>query len=86
MQLMSVVDGSACGGNGEKFEFLLLPQCGCAGSAAGSGDAAPAEEKDDFDIVLTAAGDKKVNVVNDAFDYRPQSEKSKGLVDGAHLR
>ena len=32
-------------------------------AAAGGGDAAPAEEKDDFDIVLTAAGDKKVNVI-----------------------
>ena len=32
-------------------------------AAAAAGDAAPAEEKDDFDIVLSGAGDKKVNVI-----------------------
>ncbi|WP_370298681.1 50S ribosomal protein L7/L12 [Pontibacterium sp.] len=33
-----------------------------AGGAAG-GDAGAAEEKTEFDVVLTAAGDKKVNVI-----------------------
>ena len=31
--------------------------------AGGAGDAAAAEEKDEFDIVLAGAGDKKVNVI-----------------------
>ena len=30
---------------------------------AGGGDAAPAEEKDEFDVVLTDAGAKKINVI-----------------------
>jgi large subunit ribosomal protein L7/L12 len=35
------------------------------GAVAGGGDgaAAPAEEKDSFDVVLTAAGDKKIQVI-----------------------
>ena len=35
-----------------------------AAPAAGAG-AAPAEEKDEFTIVLTAAGDKKINVIKE---------------------
>ena len=39
--------------------------CGrCAGAAAGGGDGAAAEEeKDSFDVVITAAGDKKIQVI-----------------------
>ena len=34
-----------------------------AGPAAGGAAAAPAEEKTTFDVVLTAAGEKKINVI-----------------------
>jgi large subunit ribosomal protein L7/L12 len=34
-----------------------------AGAAAGGGDAAPVEEKTEFDVILTAFGDKKINVI-----------------------
>ena len=34
-----------------------------AAPAAAAGGAAPAEEKDEFDIILSGAGDKKVNVI-----------------------
>jgi large subunit ribosomal protein L7/L12 len=34
-----------------------------AAPAAGDGAAAAAEEKDSFDVVLTAAGDKKIQVI-----------------------
>ena len=34
-----------------------------AAPAAGAAGAAPAEEKDEFTIMLTAAGDKKINVI-----------------------
>ncbi len=34
-----------------------------AGPAAGGGEAEAAEEKTEFDIVLTGAGEKKVNVI-----------------------
>jgi len=33
--------------------------------AAPAADAAPAEEKDEFTVVLTAAGDKKINVIKE---------------------
>jgi len=34
-----------------------------AAPAGGGGEAAAAEEKDSFDVVLTAAGDKKIQVI-----------------------
>ena len=34
-------------------------------AAPAAGGAAPAEEKDEFTIVLTAAGDKKINVIKE---------------------
>ena len=41
------------------------PVAVAAAGAAPSGDAAAAEEKDEFTIVLTAAGDKKINVIKE---------------------
>jgi large subunit ribosomal protein L7/L12 len=34
-----------------------------AGVAAGTGEAAAAEEQTEFDVILTAFGDKKINVI-----------------------
>jgi len=34
-----------------------------AAPAAAAGDAVAAEEKDEFDVILTSAGEKKVNVI-----------------------
>jgi len=36
-----------------------------AAPAAGAAGAAPAEEKDEFTIMLTSAGDKKINVIKE---------------------
>ena len=36
-----------------------------AAAPAASAGAAPAEEKDDFTIILTSAGDKKINVIKE---------------------
>ena len=36
-----------------------------AAAPAAAAGAAPAEEKDDFTIMLTAAGDKKINVIKE---------------------
>lgn len=53
-----------------------------AGAAAG-GEAA-AEEKTEFDVVLTAAGDKKVNVIKAVRAATGLGLKeAKGMVDGA---
>ncbi|MEM9668539.1 MAG: 50S ribosomal protein L7/L12 [Pseudomonadota bacterium] len=34
-----------------------------AGPAAGGGDAGPAEEKTEFDVILTSGGEKKIGVI-----------------------
>jgi len=36
-----------------------------AAAPAAAGGASPAEEKDEFTVVLTAAGDKKINVIKE---------------------
>ena len=52
-----------------------------AGAAAG---AAPAEEKDEFTVVLSAAGDKKINVIKEIRAVTSLGLKeAKDLVEGA---
>jgi large subunit ribosomal protein L7/L12 len=41
------------------------PVAVAAAPGAAANDAGAAEEKDEFDIVLTAAGDKKINVIKE---------------------
>ncbi|MDO6515560.1 50S ribosomal protein L7/L12 [Neptuniibacter pectenicola] len=54
-----------------------------AGGAAG-GDAGAAEEKTEFDVILTAVGDKKVNVIKAVRAATGLGLKeAKGIVDGA---
>ena len=54
-----------------------------AAPAAGSA-AAPAEEKDEFTIVLSAAGDKKINVIKEVRAVTSLGLKeAKDLVEGA---
>ena len=56
---------------------------GAAGAAAGGG-AAAAEEKTEFDIVLMAAGDKKIQVIKVVRELTGLGLKeAKDLVDGA---
>ena len=52
--------------------------------AAGGGAAAPAEEKTEFAVHLTAAGDKKINVIKVVREVTSLGLKeAKDLVDGA---
>jgi large subunit ribosomal protein L7/L12 len=52
--------------------------------AAGGGDAAAAEEKDAFDVVLEAAGDKKIQVIKEVRALTSLGlGEAKALVDGA---
>lgn len=54
-----------------------------AGGAAG-GDAGAAEEKDEFDVILTGAGDKKINVIKEVRGITGLGLKeAKELVEGA---
>ena len=68
----------------EKFGVSAAAAVAAAPAAAG-GDAggAAAEEKDEFDVVLTAAGDKKVNVIKAVRAATGLGLKeAKGMVDG----
>ena len=54
------------------------------GAAAGGGDAAAVEEQDEFDVVLEAAGDKKIQVIKEVRTLTSLGLKeAKDLVDGA---
>ena len=57
------------------------------GAAAGGGGgeaAAAAEEKDEFDVILSAAGDKKIQVIKEVRTLTSLGLKeAKDLVDGA---
>ena len=61
------------------------PVAVAAAAPAGGGDGAPAaEEKDSFDVVLTAAGDKKIQVIKIVRAATGLGLKeAKDLVDGA---
>ena len=52
--------------------------------AAGAGPAAPAEEKTEFNVVLTAVGSNKINVIKAVREVTSLGLKeAKDLVDGA---
>jgi large subunit ribosomal protein L7/L12 len=70
----------------ETFEVTAAaPVAVAAAGVAGGGDAAAAEEeKDEFDVVLTAAGDKKIQVIKEVRALTSLGLKeAKDLVDGA---
>src|SRR6201999_3456331 len=55
-----------------------------AGGAPVAGGEAAAEEKDEFDVILTAAGDKKIQVIKEVRSLTSLGLKeAKDLVDGA---
>ena len=54
------------------------------GAGGGGGGAEAAEEKDEFDVILTAAGDKKIQVIKVVRELTSLGLKeAKDLVDGA---
>ncbi|UOM35308.1 50S ribosomal protein L7/L12 [Acuticoccus sp. I52.16.1] len=60
---------------------MAMPMMGMGGGAEA---AAPAEEKTEFDVVLTAAGDKKINVIKEVRGITGLGLKeAKDLVEGA---
>ncbi|MCY4266224.1 MAG: 50S ribosomal protein L7/L12 [Gammaproteobacteria bacterium] len=68
----------------EKFGVSAAAAVAAAPVAADPGDAAPEEEKDEFDIVLTATGEKKVNVIKAVRTITGLGLKeAKEMVDGA---
>jgi len=71
----------------ETFDVTAAAPAAVAVAAApGAGGAAeaPAEEKDEFDVILTAAGDKKIQVIKEVRSLTSLGLKeAKDLVDGA---
>lgn len=70
----------------EKFEVTAAAPVAVAGAAPAAGGAgeAAAEEKDEFDVVLESAGDKKIGVIKEVRSLTSLGLKeAKDLVDGA---
>ncbi len=69
----------------DKFGVSAAAPVAAAPAAAGGGDSsAAAEEQTEFNVMLTAAGDKKVNVIKVVRAVTGLGLKeAKGLVDGA---
>ena len=60
------------------------PVAVAAAPAAGGGEAAAVEEKDEFDVILTAAGDKKIQAIKEVRALTSLGLKeAKDLVDSA---
>jgi len=69
----------------EKFGVTAAAPVAVAAAPAGDGDGAAAEEeKDEFDVILTSAGDKKIQVIKEVRSLTSLGLKeAKELVDGA---
>jgi len=69
----------------DKFGVSAAAPVGVAAApAAGGGDAGGAEEKTAFDVILTAAGDKKIQVIKEVRAITGLGLKeAKEVVDGA---
>ena len=68
----------------EKFDVTAAaPMAMAVAPAGGGGEAAAEEEKDEFDVVLTGVGDKKIQVIKEVRGLTSLGLKeAKALVDG----
>ncbi len=69
----------------EAFEVSAAAPMAVAAAAPGSGEAAPAEEEqEEFDVVISAVGDKKIPVIREVRSLTSLGLKeAKALVDNA---
>jgi large subunit ribosomal protein L7/L12 len=72
----------------DKWGVSAAAPVAMAAAASGGGAAAPAEvaeEQTEFTVVLTAAGEKKINVIKEVRGVRPDLglKEAKDLVEGA---
>ncbi|HKK20537.1 MAG TPA: 50S ribosomal protein L7/L12 [candidate division Zixibacteria bacterium] len=68
----------------DKFGVSAAAPVAVAAAPAAGGEAPAAEEKDEFDVVLVSAGDKKINVIKVVRAATGLGLKeAKDLVDGA---
>ena len=69
----------------EEFGVTAAAPVAVAAVAAGGAEAAAPEEKDEFDVILTAAGDKKIQVIKEVRSIVSGLglKEAKDLVDSA---
>ena len=68
----------------EKFDVTAAAAVAVAGPAVTGAPAEAAEEQDEFDVILTGAGDKKIQVIKVVRELTSLGLKeAKDLVDGA---
>lgn len=68
----------------EKWGVSAAAPVAVAAVAGGAGEAAAAEEKTEFDVILASAGDKKINVIKEVRAITGLGLKeAKELVEGA---
>lgn len=68
----------------ERFGVTAAAPVAVAGAAAPAGGGEAAEEQDEFDVVLTSAGDKKIQVIKEVRSLTNLGLKeAKDLVDNA---
>jgi large subunit ribosomal protein L7/L12 len=68
----------------EKFDVTAAAPMAMAAMPAAGGEAAAEEEQDEFDVVLVAVGDKKIQVIKEVRSLTSLGLKeAKALVDGA---
>ena len=69
----------------DKWGVSAAAPVAVAAVAGDAGGAAAAEEKDEFDVILTSAGDKKINVIKLVREVQPSLglKEAKELVEAA---
>ena len=68
----------------EKFDVTAAAPMAIAAMSVAGGEAAAEEEQDEFDVVLVAVGDKKIQVIKEVRSLTSLGLKeAKALVDGA---
>jgi len=68
----------------EKFDVTAAAPVAVAGAAGAGGAAEAEEEKDSFDVILEAAGDKKIQVIKAVRELTSLGlGEAKAVVDGA---
>ena len=69
----------------DKWGVSAAAPVAVAAAAGDAGGAAAGEEKDEFDVVLTSAGDKKINVIKLVREVQPSLglKEAKELVEAA---
>ena len=79
MEIVELIDAME-----EKFGVTAAAAVAAAPAAAGGDAGGAAEEQTEFDVILTSAGEKKVNVIKVVRAITGLGLKeAKGLVDGA---